>query len=282
MHRESIYKNYKPEVLDPGNFDSPCYWFVFCLDTNKMLIRIDNNNYSIPLLKNMQELNISPVRIQYLGLLHGIGCYSGELPPDIIVPEGMSLMSLRSLFGIIDEDLYLLAGKAYQIASWDQTHQYCGRCGSATTQNPDERAKKCPQCGFISYPRICPSIIVAVLNDKKILLAHAKGFKDNMYSIIAGFLELGETLEDCVKREVLEEVGISIKNIRYFGSQPWPYPNSMMIGFIADYDNGHITVDGKEIESADWFDIDNLPKIPDKISIAREIIDCCIHGEAAK
>jgi NAD+ diphosphatase len=274
MHRESIYKNYNPAVVAPDSANlSQCYWFGFCVNQNKMLIKIDSNNFTVPLLENLRELNISPVRIQYLGTLNDIPCYSAEIYPEAPIPEGMQLVSLRSLYGALDQDVYLLAGKAYQIVSWDQTNQFCGRCGSETDYQPGERAKICPKCGLISYPRICPAVITAVLKEDKILLAHAKGFQGNMYSLIAGFLESGETLEECVQRELMEEVKIKVKNIKYFGSQPWPYPNSMMIGFIAEYDSGEITVDGEEIADAGWYDKDNLPELPSEMSIAREIIE---------
>ena len=275
MHRESIYRHYEPAVTSPNENAAQVYWFAFCV--NKMLVKADNDNFSIPYLNNLQELNIVPVRTQYLGLLEGHPCYSAEVPSDNIVPEGMSFVDLRSLYGILDEDLFLLAGKAFQIVSWDQQHQFCGRCGAHTEEQPGERAKICPKCGFISYPRICPAVITAVLKDDKILLAHAKAFKGNMYSLVAGFLEPGETLEEGVAREIMEEVSIKVKNIKYFRSQPWPYPNSLMIGFTAEYESGEIAVDGVEISHAGWFDVDNLPELPSKVSIAREIIDWYIE-----
>lgn len=136
-----------------------------------------------------------------------------------------------------------------------------------------ERARVCPKCGFASFPRLSPAAITADIKDGRILLAHAKHFKEKTYSIIAGFVELGETLEECVKREVMEEVGIEDDNIRYFGSQPWPFPNSLMLGFTAEYKSGEITVDGVEIGEAGWFTPANLPEIPSNLSIARKLID---------
>jgi len=271
MYRESIYKHYEPAITDPHEKGGLCYWFAFCV--NKMLVRIENENYSIPYLMNLQEMNISPARTQYLGMLQGMPCYCAELALDTEIPEGMSFIELRSLYGVLDENLYLLAGKAYQIVSWDQAHQFCGRCGSPTQEQTGERAKICPSCSFISYTRICPATITAIIKDGKILLAHAKGFKGNMYSLIAGFLEPGETLEECVKREIMEEVGIQVKNIKFFDSQSWPYPNSIMIGFTAEYESGEICVDGEEILDAGWYDVTTLPELPPKMSIARAIID---------
>lgn len=271
MYRDSIYKRYQPAVTDPGKDGGPAYWFAFHM--SKMLVHFENGIYSVPFLKTLAEINIPAVRTQYLGELMGRPCYSAELSDDSTQPAGMAFVELRSLYGSIDEDLFLLAGKAFQIVSWDQTHQFCGRCGSPTAEQPGERAKICPKCGFISYPRICPAVITAVTRDNKLLLAHAKGFKDNMYSLIAGFAEPGETLEEAVAREIMEEVGLKVKNIKYFSSQPWPFPNSLMIGFTAEYASGEVQSDGVEITDAGWYDVDALPGLPPDLSIARQIIN---------
>lgn len=269
MPRESIYKSYQPAVTFESVNNDHSYWFVFC--SNKLLINPDE--CTVPCSKKLAELNISPVRTQYLGTLKGHPCYSVEVSPDIAVPEGMSFNELRSLYGILDEDIFILAGRAIQIVNWDQTHQYCGRCGHKTETLRDERAKKCPECGLINFPRISPAAITAVFKENKILLSHNAAFRGNIHSLIAGFVEPGETLEECIKREVFEEVGIRVKNIKYFGSQPWPFPNSLMIGFTAEHESGEISVDGKEISEAGWYDVNNLPELPPKMSIAREIID---------
>lgn len=271
MRIESIYKRYEPAVEPSVEDNTKCYWFIF--SANKLLIKSTDEGCNIPFLKSLEELGILPVRTQYLGTLQGYPCYSAEVPPDITPPEGTAFNDLRSLYGVLDEDIFMLAGKAVQIVAWDQTHQYCGRCGAKTQQLEGERAKKCPECGLICYPRISPAVITAIIKDDKILLAHNKNFKGNMYSLIAGFLEPGETLEDCVRREIQEEVNIRVKNIRYFGSQPWPFPNSLMIGFTAEYDGGELCADGVEISEAGWFDIESLPELPSKLSIARKIID---------
>ena len=274
MSRESIYKCYRPAVTsEPVNNDYG-YWFVFC--STKLLIK--PNECSIPYLRSLAELDLSPVRTQYLGTLQGHPCYSAEVSPDTVVHEGMSFRELRSLYNVLDEDIFLLAGKAIQIVNWDQTHQYCGRCGHETETFQGERVKKCPACGFMSYPRISPAVITAVLKDNKILLSHYAAFKGNIHTIIAGFVEPGETLEECIKREIMEEVGIQVRNIKYFGSQPWPFPNSLMIGFTAEYESGVISVDGTEISEAGWYDVNSLPELPSKISISREIIDWFVQS----
>jgi NAD+ diphosphatase len=271
MARESIYKRYKPSAAYEHVKEDYGYWFVF--GQNKLLVGIAEDRLSLPLIKDLAELKLNPVRKQYLGTLQGHPCYSAEVESDTAAPQGMSFRDLRSLYGALDEDTFLLAGKAVQIVAWDQTHQYCGRCGQKTVTLEGERAKKCPSCGLISYPRLAPAVIIAVIKERQILLTHYATIRGNWHSIIAGFVEPGETLEECVNREILEEVGLKVKNIKYFGSQPWPFPNSLMIGFTAEYESGEIVVDGKEISEAAWFSAAKLPEIPPKISIARELID---------
>ena len=274
MSRESIYKRYIPSVIPNHENDDYAYWFVFNQD--KMLIT--DSKIKIPYVKDIKELNIIPVRTQHIGTLEGHPCYSVEVNSKRNELKEMDFRKLRSLYGILDEDIFLLAGKAFQIVNWDQTHQYCGRCGTPTEDLKGENAKICPECGFVSYTRISPAMITAVLKGDEILLAHGRDFPENWYSILAGFVEPGETLEECVKREVMEEVGIKVKNIKYFGSQPWPFPHSLMIGFISEYESGEICVDDHEITDAKWFHVDDLPELPSKMSISREIIDWCVNS----
>lgn len=247
------------------------WWFVF--SGNRLLVERTDQGVRIPLLNGLDTLPLHALRKQYLGTMNGHSCLSAECEADVQIPARMELQGLRKLYGALDEEAFWVAGRAFQIVDWDRTHQYCGRCGSPTKDKADERAKVCPACGAVSFPRMSPAIIVAVVRDKAILLAHATRFPGTMYSVLAGFVEPGESLEECVRREVKEESRIDIRNIRYFGSQPWPFPNSLMVGFTAEYAGGEIIMDGKEIADAGWFTADNLPTIPDKISIARKLID---------
>lgn len=271
MIRESIYKRYIPSVVFPVEQKEPSLWFIY--SSNKLLVKMEGDTAQVPCIAKPEEVGLTAVRTQYLGTLDGMDCYSAEVPDEETGAEGLVFSELRSQFGILEDDIFLLAGRAFQIINWDRNRQYCGRCGTLNTQKPDERAKLCPECGLIDYPAISPAIIVAIVKDNRILLAHAKHFRENMYSVIAGFVEPGETFEECVRREVREEVGIGVKNIRYFASQPWPFPNSLMVGFTAEYDGGEIKVDGVEISDAGWFESTKLPNIPGKNSIARELID---------
>jgi NAD+ diphosphatase len=280
MHRESIYKRYTPAITPGPEINGTGYWFIFC--SNRLLIRNEGNGSSVPIIADPAELPLSPVRTEYLGTVDRYPCYSAEVAPDTAPPQGTAFKDLRSLYGSIDEDIYILAGKAVQIVSWDQTHQYCGRCGHQTEYLKEERAKKCPVCGFLSFPRLSPAVITGVIKGNQILLTRYAGSRGNMRTIIAGFVEPGETLEDCIRREVLEETGIKVKNIKYFSSQPWPFPNSLMIGFTAEYESGEIKVDGKELSEAAWYDADHLPEVPSKISISREIIDWFVEHHSGK
>ncbi len=185
----------------------------------------------------------------------------------------MLFSGLRNLFDSLDDALYRLAVVAVQVVDWDRMHQFCGRCGEKTEYKEGVRAKACPRCGLVSFPRISPAVIVAVERDNKLLLARASRFPTQFYSVLAGFVEPGETLEEAVAREVKEEVGIELANISYFGSQPWPFPDSLMIGFTAQYAGGEICIDESEIVDAGWFEANELPTLPGKISIARQLID---------
>ena len=189
----------------------------------------------------------------------------------------MAFLDLRQLYGKIDEELIYLSFRALHLLGWSQKTQFCKKCGMKMVTQHSERAKKCPDCGQQSFPRISPAVIVLVERGDQCLLARSPRFQDGFYSVLAGFVEPGETLEDTVKREIWEETGIEVQDIRYFGSQPWPFPDSLMIGFTARYAGGEIRVDGTEIMEADWFSYDRLPKIPGRISIARRLIDWFIN-----
>lgn len=208
---------------------------------------------------------------RYLGHRGSVACYAVEVPGDL--PEGMAYSGVRELAGLIPDEELAVAGLAVQIIDYDRATRFCGRCGTATEPAGTERAKVCPSCHRIIYPRLSPAIIVLVRKNDSILLVRGKGAAPGRYSLVAGFIEPGETIEDAVRREVREETGIAIKNIRYRASEPWPFPDSLMLGFVADYDGGEAAPDDVEIESAAWFDRDHLPDLPPKLSLTRALID---------
>lgn len=267
------------QITPPQTLNEPGYWFIF--SGFNLLVYQDEAAARVPRLPEMAELGLTAVHQQYLGYLADetpIHCYAAALPPQAKAPPGMTFLGLRQLFGLLDDTCFWLAGRAFQIIDWDRTSQYCGQCGAPNTQLDHERAKKCLHCGHIKYPRISPAIIVRVErhdpDGAKILLANGRRFRSSKtYSVLAGFVEPGETLEECVRREIFEEVAITVKNIRYFGSQPWPFPDSLMIAFTAEYDSGEIVLEEAEIVDANWFKPDELPDVPPPISIARRLID---------
>lgn len=216
--------------------------------------------------------------VHFLGMLGDEACWGIHVPPDVEDPSYGSALDLRALYARVTEIEWLVAGRAVQIVDWSRTSQFCGRCGTKTEPLPGERATKCPACGLMAFPRIAPAMITLVTRgepgpDQEVLLAQGVQFGGPMYSCLAGFVEPGETLEDTVIREVFEEVGLTVGNVQYRGSQPWPFPHSLMIGFRAEYVAGDIVCDPKEIVDAGWYRRDNLPMIPPGISIARKLID---------
>lgn len=271
MAEKCIYNRYAPSFVYAAENDNPAWFFVFNKD--KVLVKLSADDLSVPVKTTAGDLKFRIQAKFYLGQLDGTDCYCIDTDDTENIPEGMIFKRLLSLLGRIDEEIFILAGRAYQLLNWDKKSRYCGTCGSPTAMKDDEWAKVCTKCGNIIFPKISPAIIVGVIKGDEILLAHARNFKDNMFSILAGFVEPGETFEDCVKREVLEEVGIKVKNLKYFGSQPWPFPDSLMVGFTAEYESGEITVDGKEITEAGWYTGDNLPAKPTNASIAGQIIN---------
>ena len=186
---------------------------------------------------------------------------------------GAELVGLRALFDLVPAETAAQAGLARQLLNWRRSHRFCGACGAPLTRHATERAMLCNQCGHIAYPRINPVVITLVYRGNQLLLAHKAGNLYPFWSLIAGFVEANESLEETVVREISEEVGVRVKNIRYACSQPWPYPNNLMIGFTAEYASGEITPDGEEIAEAGWFGRDHLPPIPSRVSIARRLID---------
>jgi len=206
----------------------------------------------------------------FLGTFDGTVCWAADVEHDDGDPGYQPLMALAAR---LDEVEWAVAGRAVQLTEWDRTHRFCGRCATPTEPAPGERARRCPICGLLAFPRLAPAVIVLVERDGAALLARNKNFPIPMYSTIAGFVEPGETLEAAVIREVNEEVGIVIDDVRYQSSQPWPFPHSLMIGFTATWRDGDIVCDGTEIAEADWFTPGNLPTIPPPLSIARRLID---------
>jgi NAD+ diphosphatase len=286
---------FTPAVRLPETL-SPHPWFFLCHERG-LAVRRDRSRGLLPDEAEVRALGLDPTQALYLGKLRDQDCLAFALdaePKDdepSTAPRGakaafaaLEVEGLRKLWGALDEDLFFAAGRAMQIALWAQTHRFCGRCGGETRRDERERCARCPRCGLSSYPRISPAIIVLVRRGDEALLARSPRLPAGYYSTLAGFVDVGETLEETLAREVREEVGIAVKNPRYFGSQPWPFPHSLMLGFMAEYAGGVIAVDGDEILDARWFRADALPQVPPPLSIARKLIDAWVSevtGRAA-
>lgn len=260
-----------PAVDAPADRSSAAWWFIFRRE--RLLVQQIDDAARVPFLERLDGLALPGDGSLYLGRLDGHDSFAVELDGDAALPDGLSDQPLRGLYGRLPNDLFSLAGRASQLVVWNRTHRFCGHCGTPTVAVPGERAKECPACGLRSYPRISPAVIVLVTRGDRMLLTRGVNFPEGFYAALAGFVEPGETLEEAVAREIQEEVGLDVTEIRYFGSQPWPFPHQLMVGFTATWAGGEIAVDHHELADAAWFTRDSLPHIPPRMSIARRLID---------
>lgn len=248
--------------------------YMYLFNNDKLMVKIEDDRFSIPLKKDIEEFKLELNHLQCLGAYEGNNCYCAETK-ELLNEESYDFIDLRTYSKGINEDHFLVSAKALLLLDFVRANQMCGVCGSPMIMKDggNDRAIFCTVCDHMVWPKVAPAIIVAVTKGDKLLLAHNRMFPDGMYSVLAGFVEMGETFEDCVRREVFEETGIKVQNIKYFGSQPWPFPNSMMIGFTAEYLDGDIEVDNDEIVDAKWFEKDEIEGLYRKsISISSDLI----------
>ena len=252
------------------------YWIIF--SKGKVVVRDGESSipigrfYDFPFLQAYRDdlYELPPLGE---GLEQELPVYIVDLGAEAFVHEGWEVVPLRSLLYHNPDIGFSVIGRAWQYVHFLRTHQFCGQCGTHTERVSWEMAVHCHRCNHRSYPRVSPCIIVAVHNNEQILLARGVRHKEaNMYSTLAGFVESGESLEEAVHREVFEEVGVRIKNLKYISSQPWPFPHSLMMGYIAEFESGDIRCQDDEIDDAQWFSIDELPNIPPPFSIAGQLI----------
>ena len=244
----------------------------FAYSGAKLVVRGSVESPVIPTLAELAAAGLAGDR-HYLGELDGVPCVSIALDVGVEPPDGLAAAGLRSFFHRLPDPLLSIAARAFQVADFDRSHRYCGRCGARTRDRDGERAKECPACGLVAYPRVSPAMMTLVTRGRELLLARSARFAPGVYSALAGFVEPGETIEDCIRREVREEVGVEIGEPVYFASQSWAFPHSLMIAYTAEYAGGAIRLDDAEIEDARWFSLDALPKLPPAVSIARRLID---------
>lgn len=242
--------------------------FFFACRKGNILQTFNETGAWRPLNKNEMSL-FTPVKKHFMGHLGEDACFAVEVDD---TADG-EFANLRANLGNIDRTIFSIAGRALQLCDWYLTHQFCGQCGSRTIEHANDRATVCESCGMHFYPRLSPSIIVLVHKDDEVLLGRNHLFPKGLFSTLAGFVEPGESIEETVRREVKEEVGVKVGNLSYRGSQPWPFPNSLMLGFHAEYESGDIVLQEDEIAEANWFRCDELPSIPGKFAISRWLID---------
>ena len=215
---------------------------------------------------------------QFIGYLNNRPCFLLELANESLLSEDTALTPLRNLLGRIPDSLFTICSRSIQLSDWKKNNQFCGVCGSKMTNHETERAMFCECNNLMIYPRISPCVIVLVTKGEDLLLAHNKNFPGTFYSTLAGFIEAGESAESAIHREIYEEVKVTVKNIEYFGSQSWPFPSQLMLGYHAEYSDGDIKPDGVEIDKADWFNYKQLPQVPTgNISISGQLIESYIR-----
>jgi NAD+ diphosphatase len=271
-----VARRFAPALAAPPGLDGDR--LCFAVRGAEVLLAENGDGLAVPTSAHLAAAGLAGEAEHFLGLLDEVGCVALTLAAEADAPPGTSFQPLRPLWTAIGEELFALAGRAVQIVEWDTTHRFCGRCGGPTEPADGERAKRCRGCGLSAFPRVAPAVIVRVTRGDRILLAQGRRFPAAFYSVLAGFVDPGESLEECVAREVREEVGIEVAALRYFGSQPWPFPHSLMVAFTAEHAGGEIEVEPAEIVEARWFARDELPQIPPSLSIARRLIDDWLLG----
>lgn len=253
----------------PASPEETSAW-IFLFDRTGLVV--DPKTGQVPFLEPNRAEPLARISLHFFGTLNGIPCCCGTLVEPLPESE-LSRLNLRTFYHCADEDIRLAVACGRFIADLHTNTRFCGRCGTLTRIMEKEHGRTCPACGLHAYPRISPAVIMGVTRGNEILLARGVRFPNKqMFSVLAGFTSPGETLEECVAREVYEETRIRVKNVRYVKSQPWPFPDSLMIGFTADYESGEIEIDPGEILEAGWFTADRLPLIPDDYTLAGQLI----------
>lgn len=253
-------------------------YFVFCKE-DLLIEQLPDGTFAIP-FANQPPTELKPwTHLMEVTAPNGVKVYTYKIDVPVSAEQHPTLQMcpLRQSYYKLPRELYLIAGKCQELLYWDQNSRFCGVCG-APMKMQTEISKRCTECGKEVWPQLATAVIVLIHRDDEVLLVRAKNFRRDFYGLVAGFVETGETLEEAVAREAMEETGVRIDNIRYFASQPWPYPCGLMVGFNADYVSGEIHLQKSEIAKGGWFRRDNLPQIPEKLSIARMLLDAWMEA----
>lgn len=250
------------------------YWFLFI--NGMLLLQKEGEAFRLPVGRDAAFPTEGT--LHFVGILDGKPCIAGALTEEVEESETFKMVGLRDSYDVLPLPHHRRAGKAAEILFWDRNTRFCPACGTpAKLHTPI--SKICPSCGKEMFPQIIPAILVMVKRGDTVLLVHARNFKGNFKSLVAGFVETGETLEECVKRELREETSLEITNIRYFGSQEWPYPSGIMIGFVADYVSGELEFLDKELDTGGFYSKDDLPELPQRLSLASKMINAWLEGK---
>lgn len=272
--------DFQPLWAEPPATGEDGLWFVF--HRNNLLVSADQDAPKLPLPADVLSgaFGIERESVRFVGMLGRTPVWAARARSDRPLP-GHAFESMRMLFNRLPDDLLAIGGRAVQMLEFDRTHRFCGACATPTAIHENGRSRKCPNCGETFYPRVSPAMMVLIKRDdlpkRQLLLARSARFPRGMYSALAGFVEPSESIEECIHREVFEEVGVCVGNLRYFASQSWPFPNSLMIAYVADYESGDIVPQNGEIEDARWFTLDELPALPHRLSIARRLVNSVVE-----
>ena len=271
--------HFDPLWTAPDNAGEDGLWFVF--HRSNLLVYTAHEKPMLPMPADILKgrLDLDRSRVRFVGMLGDTPCWTA-VSAQAHAPEGHAFENMRTLFNRLPDDLLAIGGRAVQMLEFDRSHAYCGACAAPTAIYEGGRSRKCTSCGETYYPKVSPAMMVLIKRDtprgRELLLGRSARFQRGMYSALAGFVEPSESIEECIHREAFEEVGVRVKNLRYFASQGWPFPNSLMIAYVADYASGEIVPQAGEIEDAQWFTLDALPQLPHRLSIARRLIDSVI------
>ncbi|MCL6510473.1 MAG: NAD(+) diphosphatase [Anaerolineae bacterium] len=260
----------------PNNRPLPETGLWFAINQHGVIVLANEDKLRLPSGTSHLPGIERPANAILLGEVNQVACLACTVPDDIVLPDGYRALGLRDLYGRLDDTLYVVAGYATQMLHWQRTSNYCANCGAPLMPIPNEWGKRCPRCSFTAYPPVSPCTITLVHDEDRILMTHKRGWGPR-YGLVAGFVEPGETLEQNVEREIMEETGVEVADIRYWRSQPWPFPHQLMCGFYARYAGGDIVIDHDELDDARWFTADDIhngrPALPAPLSIARQLID---------
>ena len=261
-------------VFTPENINTSSKLGLSIILKNQEFLTSKNSDFLIFEEEDLKWSEMEMVNKQFIGYLNDKPCYILEIAEDSKLDNDFILTPLRNLLGRIPDSLFTICSRSLQLSEWRRNNQFCGVCGTKMRMHETERAMFCECNNILVYPRISPCIIVLVTKGEELLLAHNKNFPGTFYSTLAGFIEAGESAESAIHREIFEEVKVRVQNIKYFGSQSWPFPSQLMLGYHAEYLEGEITPDGEEIDLADWFHYKDLPNVPTgNISISGQLIE---------